>query len=45
MTIQYKYNPNAPPGNPDAVMSISSRGPTLEKRIKPDLVAPGTDDQ
>lgn len=28
--------------NPDGMAAFSSRGPTREKRIKPDIVAPGT---
>lgn len=28
-------------GNPDNISSFSSRGPTVERRIKPDVVAPG----
>jgi len=28
--------------NPDQVVAFSSRGPTLDNRIKPDVVAPGT---
>jgi serine protease AprX len=28
--------------DPDGMAAFSSRGPTLEKRIKPDVVAPGT---
>ncbi len=30
-------------GNPEAMAAFSSRGPCLDRRIKPDLVAPGTD--
>jgi hypothetical protein len=30
-------------GNPDCLSAFSSRGPCDDKRIKPDLVAPGTD--
>lgn len=29
-------------GNPNSISWFSSRGPTLERRIKPDVVAPGT---
>ncbi|KAH7029931.1 peptidase S8/S53 domain-containing protein [Microdochium trichocladiopsis] len=36
-----KYDPAGTPGNPSAVALFSSRGPTLEKRQKPDVVAPG----
>ncbi|KXJ85221.1 peptidase S8/S53 domain-containing protein [Microdochium bolleyi] len=36
-----KYDPNGNPGNPSAVASFSSRGPSREKRQKPDVVAPG----
>ena len=28
--------------NPDQVVAFSSRGPTLDKRVKPDVLAPGT---
>jgi subtilisin family serine protease len=28
--------------NPDGMVAFSSRGPTLDRRIKPDVVAPGT---
>ena len=28
--------------NPDGLVAFSSRGPTLDQRIKPDVVAPGT---
>lgn len=28
--------------NPDGVVAFSSRGPTVDQRIKPDVVAPGT---
>jgi len=30
-------------GNPDALAAFSSRGPCDDRRIKPDVVAPGTD--
>ena len=30
-------------GNPDCIAGFSSRGPCDDRRIKPDLVAPGTD--
>ena len=30
-------------GNPDCMAAFSSRGPSDDRRIKPDLVAPGTD--
>ena len=30
-------------GNPEAIAAFSSRGPCDDRRIKPDLVAPGTD--
>ncbi|KAJ1331977.1 serine protease AprX [Microdochium nivale] len=36
-----KYDPEGNPGYPSAVASFSSRGPTCEKRQKPDVVAPG----
>lgn len=29
------------PGNPSVLATFSSRGPTIERRIKPDVVAPG----
>ncbi|UGA43471.1 S8 family serine peptidase [Bradyrhizobium quebecense] len=41
--------PNAPTaddfvsGNPDCLAAFSSRGPSDDQRIKPDVVAPGTD--
>ena len=28
--------------NPDGIVAFSSRGPTLDRRFKPDIVAPGT---
>ena len=28
--------------NPDGMAAFSSRGPTQERRVKPDIVAPGT---
>lgn len=37
----FAYDPNGTPGNPNAVASFSSRGPSREKRQKPDVVAPG----
>jgi serine protease AprX len=37
-----KYVPGAKAMDPFAVATYSSRGPTLEGRIKPDVVAPGT---
>ncbi|KAJ1323351.1 serine protease AprX [Microdochium nivale] len=37
----FKYDPNAPPGDPSAIAAFSSRGPTNEFRKKPDVVAPG----
>ena len=30
-------------GNPECMAAFSSRGPTDDRRIKPDLIAPGTD--
>jgi serine protease AprX len=36
----FKSDPMA--NRPDQVVAFSSRGPTLDKRIKPDVVAPGT---
>ncbi len=30
-------------GNPDALAAFSSRGPCTDRRVKPDVVAPGTD--
>jgi serine protease AprX len=44
-----KVHPNAPiadenvSGDPEALAAFSSRGPCDDRRIKPDLVAPGTD--
>ncbi len=44
-----QVHPNAPiadetvSGNPEAVAAFSSRGPCDDRRIKPDVVAPGTD--
>ncbi len=44
-----RVHPNAPiadetvSGNPEALAAFSSRGPCDDRRIKPDLVAPGTD--
>lgn len=29
-------------GNPERVSGFSSRGPTIEKRVKPDVIAPGS---
>jgi serine protease AprX len=38
----YSYDPRSTkPGNPFKIAGFSSLGPTLEKRIKPDVVAPG----
>ncbi|KFA46111.1 hypothetical protein S40293_03786 [Stachybotrys chartarum IBT 40293] len=37
----FQYNPDSPPGDPKEVAAFSSRGPTLEGRLKPDVVAPG----
>lgn len=37
----FAYDPNGTPGNPNVVASFSSRGPSREKRQKPDVVAPG----
>ena len=34
------YNEGSPVGNPDNVIRLSNRGPTIEDRIKPDVVAP-----
>lgn len=36
------FDPTAKPGDPNKVALFSSRGPTVEGRIKPDVVAPGT---
>jgi subtilisin family serine protease len=36
----YKSDPMA--DDPQEVVAFSSRGPTLDKRVKPDVVAPGT---
>jgi serine protease AprX len=37
----YKYDPKKPAGDPSKVAGFSSLGPTLEGRVKPDVVAPG----
>lgn len=41
MDTYYKYDNGGKPGNPNNVAVFSSRGPTREGRIKPDVVAPG----
>src|SRR5262249_29882369 len=44
-----RLHPNAPiadetvSGNPEGLAAFSSRGPCDDRRIKPDVVAPGTD--
>lgn len=43
--IRYRTEPIASDGwsnNPEGVAAFSSRGPTMNERIKPDVVAPGT---
>ena len=37
----YAYDKNRPPGTPEQVADFSSRGPTVDGRLKPDVVAPG----
>ncbi|OAQ95520.1 KP-43 peptidase, serine peptidase, MEROPS family S08A [Purpureocillium lilacinum] len=37
----FKYDPDGRPGKPDKVAEFSSRGPTTDGLIKPDVVAPG----
>lgn len=39
---QPPLNPDRQADNQDGMVAFSSRGPTLEGRIKPDVVAPGT---
>jgi serine protease AprX len=40
--VTYVYDKSKPEGNVSNIASFSSRGPTNEGRIKPDVVAPGT---
>lgn len=40
-STSFRFDPAKPAGQPNSVAAFSSRGPTLEGRIKPDVVAPG----
>src|SRR4029450_4573781 len=40
---EFFHNPHAGPNPGDVIASFSSRGPTQEKTIKPDVTAPGVD--
>jgi subtilisin family serine protease len=42
-TMEFFHNPHATTAVGDLMASFSSRGPTQEKTIKPDVVAPGQD--
>ncbi len=41
--ISTDYISSSPEGAPQGIVAFSSRGPTVDGRIKPDVVAPGTD--
>jgi hypothetical protein len=41
--ISTDYISSSPDGAPQGIVAFSSRGPTVDGRIKPDVVAPGTD--
>ena len=40
---EFLYNPHGGPNPGDVIAGFSSRGPTQDKDIKPDVVAPGVD--
>src|ERR687897_1365955 len=40
---EFFYNPHGAPNPGDVIAGFSSRGPTQDKDIKPDVVAPGVD--
>jgi minor extracellular serine protease Vpr len=40
---EFFYNPHSGPNPGDVIAGFSSRGPTQDKDIKPDVVAPGVD--
>jgi subtilisin family serine protease len=40
---EFFYNPHSGPNPGDVMAGFSSRGPTQEKTVKPDVVAPGVD--
>jgi subtilisin family serine protease len=42
-TMEFFYNPHSASAIGDLMASFSSRGPTQDKTIKPDVVAPGQD--
>jgi subtilisin family serine protease len=42
-TMEFFYNPHSATAVGDVMASFSSRGPTQDKTIKPDVVAPGQD--
>jgi subtilisin family serine protease len=41
--VEFFYNPHRGPNPGDVIAGFSSRGPTQDKDIKPDVVAPGVD--
>ena len=41
--VEFFYNPHGGPNPGDVIAGFSSRGPTQDKDIKPDVVAPGVD--
>ena len=41
--VEFIYNPHSGPNPGDVIAGFSSRGPTQDKDIKPDVVAPGVD--